>query len=288
LLAKLKRKEGGILQNGVPVTVRALLHAGDRITLALEDVEGETSVVPRDLPVSILKKTADFTVVNKSADMPTHPSHGHFEDTLANALAFHLSVPEAPFRPRFINRLDRNTSGVVLIARHALAAQRLAGAMASGSMQKTYLAIVCGVPSPDTGEVITGIRRQSQSIITREVCDLHASGAAYAHTRYRVCAVWQPDADTLPPHLSLVQALPLTGRTHQLRLHFAHIGSPILGDDMYGRGPLPGMIERQALHAASLTFSHPMSGERMTVQAPLPHDMRLLLPLNIASIYTDG
>jgi 23S rRNA pseudouridine1911/1915/1917 synthase len=104
LLAKLKRREGGILQNGMPVTVRAVLRAGDVVTLGIEDKEGSDHVAPRDLPVEILMQTADFTVVNKPANMPTHPSHGHHEDTLANTLAFHLSTENAHYCPRFINR----------------------------------------------------------------------------------------------------------------------------------------------------------------------------------------
>ena len=169
LLAKLKRRENGILQNGVSVTVRAILHTGDQIDLAIEDREESPHVAPRDLPVDILLKTADFTVANKPCNMPTHPSHGHHEDTLANALAFRLSTENAPFRPRFINRLDRNTTGVVLVANHALAAISLSRAMVEGRIKKSYLALVHGRVECAM-HLETGIRRRGESIITREVC----------------------------------------------------------------------------------------------------------------------
>ena len=259
LLARLKRKEGGILQNGTPVTVRARLHEGDRITLCIEDEEAPVHVLPRDLPVDVLCKTADFAVLNKSADMPTHPSHGHFEDTLANALCYHFSTPSAPFCPRFINRLDRNTTGVVLVAMHALSASILGRAMADGQMQKTYLALVHG-RLDQTQEIVTGIRRREESIIFREACEVEAGELAVT--------VVEPLATN--GEVTLVRLLPQTGRTHQLRVHMAHIGHPLLGDDLYGA---EDNFPRHALHAASLSFPDPSTGERKTVYAPLPCDM---------------
>ena len=171
LLAKLKRHERGILLDGVRVTVRAVLHTGSVLTLAVEDEE-EGSVVARDLPIDVLLRTADFAVLNKCADMPTHPSHGHFEDTLANALAYHFAKDGVPFRPRFINRLDRNTTGAVLVAMHPLAAATLSRAMANGEIEKSYLALAHGEMT-EPRVIKTGIRRQGESIILREVCDIH-------------------------------------------------------------------------------------------------------------------
>ncbi len=259
LLSRLKRLERGILQNGVPVTVRAVLHEGDRVELAVEDTEGSAHVVPRDLPVEILAKTEDFTVVNKPSNMPTHPSHGHFEDTLANALAYRLSAPDAPYRPRFVNRLDRNTTGVVLVANHALAAAVLSRAMAAGEIEKEYLALVHGtLPSPVRIE--GGIRRREESIIFREVCP--TGGGEYALTIAEPLA-WND-------LFTLVRLRPQTGRTHQLRVHMASIGHPLLGDDLYGRAD---DFPRHALHAVSLCFPVPKTGERMRVFAPVPTDM---------------
>ena len=265
LLAKLKRRENGILQNGVSVTVRAVLHAGDQIDLAIEDREESPHVAPRDLPVDILLKTADFTVANKPCNMPTHPSHGHHEDTLANALAFRLSTENAPFRPRFINRLDRNTTGVVLVANHALAAISLSRAMVEGRIKKSYLALVHGRVDCAM-HLETGIRRRGESIITREVCACDEGELA----------VTDMEPLAVGDSFSLVRLTPHTGRTHQLRVHMAHLGHPLLGDELYG---IPDDFPRHALHAVSLEFPAPQSGERVRVHAPLPEDMqkRILL-----------
>lgn len=259
LLAKLKRREGGILQNGAPVTVRAILHTGDTVTLGVEDKEGSAHVAPRDLPVEILLRTADFTVANKPADMPTHPSHGHYEDTLANALAFHLSTKDAPFRPRFINRLDRNTTGVVLVANHALAASALSRAMVEGRIRKTYLALAHGsLREPIRLE--TGIRRKGESIITREVCEKEEGELA-------VTEVIPLATDG---KVTLVRLIPHTGRTHQLRVHMAYLGHPLLGDELYG---IPDDFSRHALHAREMEFPASQGGARVRVLAPVPADM---------------
>ncbi len=260
LLAKLKRREGGILQNGVPVTVRAVLREGDRITLGVEDREESPHVLPRDLPVEILLHTADFTVANKPCNMPTHPSHGHHEDTLANALAYRFSTENAPFRPRFVNRLDRNTTGVVLVANHALSAVSLYRAMAAGEIQKSYLALVHGRVT-DACRVETGIRRQEGSTMLREVCSPDEGALSVTD----VNVIYQSD------DVSLVKLTPLTGRTHQLRVHMAHLGHPLLGDELYG---IPDDFPRHALHACTLAFPAPQTGERVLVRAPLPEDMR--------------
>ncbi len=263
LLAKLKQRAGGICQNGTPVTVRAVLHAGDRIELAVEDAAPPLHVVPRDLPVQILCKTPDFAVLNKQAGMPTHPSHGHFEDTLANALVFHFSTPGAPFCPRFVNRLDRNTTGAVLVAMHALAASALSRSMAAGEIQKEYLALVHGCVR-ERVRIETGIRRRTESIIYREVCPTHEGDLALT----------QVEPLFATEQMTLVRLVPETGRTHQLRVHMAHLGHPLLGDDLYG---IQDGFGRHALHAATLTFPCPATGERVTVHAPLPCDMRAMI-----------
>ncbi len=264
LSARLKRMDDGMLQNGERVTVRAVLHAGDTVELAIEERGEEGSVVPRELPVSVVLETEDLLVVNKGANMPTHPSHGHFEDTLANGLAFRYATDGVSFRPRFVNRLDRNTTGLVLVARHALSAATLGAAMAGGEIQKTYLALVHGrVDAPAVIE--SGIRRREESVIYREVCPVGEGD--YAKTAVEPLA-WS-DA------FSLVRLVPHTGRTHQLRVHMASVGHPLLGDELYG-GACTDM-DRHALHAAVLRFPMSRTGERITVRAPLPEDMAMLI-----------
>ncbi|MBR6727144.1 MAG: RluA family pseudouridine synthase [Clostridia bacterium] len=259
LSARLKGMEDGILLNGSRVTVRAVLHAGDVLELAIEEREPPLHVLPRELPAEVLLEDEGFLAVNKPCNMPTHPSHGHFEDTLANALAFRYGSESAPFRPRFINRLDRNTTGVVLVARHALSAAVLSKSMAEGRIQKSYLALVKGrVDGPVRIE--SGIRRREESIIFREVCPVGEGDLAITEAE----PLLTTDA------ASLLRLRPQTGRTHQLRVHLASVGHPLLGDELYGDGQ--GMA-RHALHAEALRFPHPTSGELLEVKAPLPADM---------------
>lgn len=286
LISALKRDPRGIMLNHTPVTVRQLLSVGDTLQLAIEaaTLSSSRAIPPANLscPPTILYEDRDVTLCAKPAGMPTHPSHGHQTDTLANALAAR-APDDVPFIFHPITRLDRNTSGVVLIARHPLSAQRLTDAMIAGDIHKTYLALVQGIPERPRGDIITGIRRRENSIITREATPPDAPNADYAHTRYQVLFPLpfpspSQTKSTFPRFLSLVCAQPLTGRTHQLRVHFAHLGTPILGDDLYGDGNVALGMKRHALHALALTFPHPATMVPMTLRAPLPADMRAYLP----------
>lgn len=272
-VSRLKRLENGILLNGKRVTVRAILHIGDQLSLAVEDQPEEQNpyLEPIDLPLSILYEDDCILAVNKPPFMPTHPSMGHTGDTLANAVAFYLQRADRPFVFRAINRLDRDTSGVVLLSKDKFTAARLAGAMEAGKIRKTYLALLCGTLAEESGAINAAIRRKERSIITREALptlegEPLPEGAAPALTRYEVLARYTD--------YTLVRAHPLTGRTHQLRVHFASIGHPIAGDTLYGSAH--PTLPRQALHAETLTFPHPFEGERV-ITAPLPDDMQNLL-----------
>lgn len=261
--AKLKRMPQGIVLNGTRVTVRAVLKTGDKLVLAVEDEAKNEKLLPLEAAVDIVLETSDFLVVNKPPFMPTHPSHGHFCDTLANALVWHYG--DTPnFRPRFVNRLDRNTSGAVLVAKHALSAAKLSDAMARGEIKKTYYAVVCGTIQKET-VLKTGIRRQTESIIFREVCAESEGDLAITH----VMPLCTKNGYTL------VQLAPETGRTHQLRVHLAHIGAPIVGDELYGAAS--PLIARHALHAAELSFPLPNGGETVWVFTPIASDMATLI-----------
>ncbi len=259
-LARLKAKQDGILLNGTRVTVRAVLHEGDRLSLAIHDERSNEAVLPRDLPLTILHEDEALTVAWKPADMPTHPSHGHFEDTLANVLAFRYR--DIPFVFRAITRLDRETSGAVLVARNAVSAHRLSNAMQAGQIEKSYFALVYG-ETPIAGCITLPIRRVGGSVILRET---HPDGAP-AETRYRTLA--------RSGGFSLVAVFPQTGRTHQIRLHLAAIGHPLAGDCLYGREG--DGFPRTMLHAARLAFPHPTDGTVMTVFAPVAEDFRAAL-----------
>ncbi|MBQ7321443.1 MAG: RluA family pseudouridine synthase [Clostridia bacterium] len=263
---RLKYSEGGITVDGRAVTVRHVLREGELLTLAAEDAAPTEKIRPVDLPLDILYEDGELVVPAKPADMPTHPSHDHYDDTVANALCYRYEQMGVPFCFRPINRLDRDTSGLLLIARGQIAADRLNRAMREGRIRKSYLAILEGAPSPAEGEIETHLCRTAESIIVRRVCTPEEGGDR-ALTRYRTLAV--------SGGYALVEASPITGRTHQLRVHFAHIGHPIVGDSMYGH-PHPDM-PRQALHAHTLTFPHPTDGREISARAPLPEDMLAFL-----------
>ncbi len=264
----LKKQPDGITVNGAHVTVRYVLHTGDLLSLATEDSASSDNIVPTKLPLCILYEDDDIMVLDKPPMMPTHPSHGHYTDTLANGLAYYFAEKRIPFVFRSCSRLDRDTSGVVTVAKNRAAAYRFTALHTSGAVRKTYLAVLCGHLTPETGEIDAPIRREQDSVITR----VTAADGAPALTRYRVLAYGQDEDGRL---LTLVQAEPVTGRTHQLRVHFASRGTPILGDFLYGDAHTPH-IARQALHCRTTAFPHPVSGRFMTITAPLPADF---LPL---------
>ncbi len=267
MLKYLKYRNHGILVNGKSVTTRYILHAGDFLTLQTEDREDQESLECVDLPLPILLEDDDFVVPDKPPYMPTHPSRDHYRDTVANALAFRYRTQGIPFVFRPINRLDRNTSGALLIARNKLSAGKLTKSMQKGLIRKTYLAILEGEDLPDEGIIREPICRSRESIIVRRVCGPDEPGAESAQTCYRVLCRQNG--------CSLVEAHPVTGRTHQLRVHFAFLGHPIVGDDLYG---IPnGRASRQMLHARSLTFPHPKTGVQVSVTSPVPQDMSLLI-----------
>lgn len=262
LLTRLKRTENGITVNGERVTVRYTVRAGDVLELADGDSGASDAVEPRELSIEVLYEDADVIVVNKPPHMPTHPSHGHRDDTLANAMAYRYLGTPFVFRP--VNRLDRDTSGVVLIAKNQRAAAFFSSAMANGKFKKKYIAVTDGELEP-FGTVNAPIRRKEQSIIFRETCKDGDEGAQSALTEYKT--LYKSSG------YSLVELSPKTGRTHQLRVHLASLGAPICGDDLYGKAS--DIIDRQALHAASLEF--PLTeGKRITVFAPIPKDIQAL------------
>ncbi len=261
LLRHLKFSEEGILVDGRHVTVRYRLSEGECLSLAVEDRESGETATPVALALPVVYEDADVVVPNKPADMPTHPSCGHHEDTVANALAYRYQQEGIPFVFRPVNRLDRNTSGLLLIARHRIAAARLGRAMQRGEIRKTYLAIVEGELPQQEGSIRTYMRRTAQSVILRENCE-EGQGGSLALTRYRVLEVQNGH--------SLVWCAPLTGRTHQLRVHFAGLGCPLLGDDLYGRQS--SLMARHALHSVTLSFPSPAVSRSIYTQAPLPED----------------
>ncbi len=270
MLKRLKFMDGGITVNGNFVTVRYVLQEGDILQLLVEDRPEDTCpyMIPVELPVKIAYEDEHLTAVDKPPDMPAHPSLSHRMDTVANALAFRYA--DAPFVFRPVNRLDRDTSGLMLTARTRLAASQMYQHMIGGNIRKLYIAILCGTPKECCGEIRLPLCRCSDSIIMRRVATPGETGAKDAHTLYRVLFVGKT--------YTVVLAAPITGRTHQLRVHFSAIDCPLAGDTMYGGASID--ISRHALHAAYLSFPHPQSGRNISLYSPLPDDMAAICPID--------
>ena len=276
-ISRLKNHERGIVVNGERVTVRYVLHTGDVLELADRDTPDTATrtVLPADLPLDILYEDDRLIALNKPAGMPTHPSHGHLTDTLANALAWRYATRGEPFVFRPLGRLDRNTSGVVIAAKTRAVSGFLGRALQEGRVIKRYLAVLEGelaLPAGGTGYIDAPIHRVAASGIRRNVCSADAEGAERALTAYRVLAVAEGH--------TLVLAEPKTGRTHQLRVHFTHVGHPLVGDDLYG-SPDPRMA-RHALHALSLSVPLPFVRAIEGGDIPMP-SLEAHTPLNIPS-----
>ena len=267
-LVKLKALDNGILLNGKSVTVRAVLKCGDSVEISVQDsLQDENPyVIPTgDMPPIIYEDEA-IIAVNKPAGMPTHTSFGHYGDSLSNAVCLYLKNKGIPFVFRAINRLDRDTSGIVLIAKNRYYAGILSKSLQNGCFRKSYLAVVHGMVGKG-GKIEGYITREGESIIKRCLYSQQVEGSDYSLTEYNV--VEQNDKATL------LLVTPITGRTHQIRVHMASIGHSIIGDTMYGEESAE--ISRQALHAYSLKFPSPINGEEISLTAPLTDDMKTLV-----------
>jgi len=267
MLKKLKFTPDGILVNGQFKTVRYELKEGDILSIACEDKEEDTSpyITPVELAIGIAYEDEHLSVADKPHSMPAHPSFGHRDDTVANALAFRYREKPYVFRP--VNRLDRDTSGLMITANTRLAAFKLYQNMINGEIKKAYIAILDNAPEKSCDILVSYMGRCGDSIVKRRIYDENEPGGKIAVTAYRTIA--QTDKYTV------VLASPVTGRTHQLRLHFSSIGCAVTGDTMYGaENPL---MPRHALHAAYTAFPHPETNEQLSLYSPLPDDMSALL-----------
>ncbi|MBR4072029.1 MAG: RluA family pseudouridine synthase [Clostridia bacterium] len=267
MLKRLKFSPDGILVNGQFRTVRYELKEGDILSIACEDTNEDTSpyIIPVDLKIGIAYEDEHITIANKPPFMPAHPSLGHRDDTVANALAFRYNEKPYVFRP--VNRLDRDTSGLMITANTRLAAFKLYQSMINGEIKKAYIAILDNTPQKKCDILISHMARCSDSIVKRKICDENEPDAKIAITAYRTIA----ETD----NYAVVLASPVSGRTHQLRLHFSEMGCPITGDTMYGEKN--ESIPRHALHSAYTSFPHPESKETISLYSPLPEDMAAIL-----------
>ena len=272
---------GAVLINGKPTKASAKVRLDDAITIWLPEL-ADDAFVPEDIPIPVVYEDETFVVVCKPPGMVTHPAKGHRGGTLVNALQFHfdtLSTIAGAHRPGIVHRLDRDTSGLLIVAKDDRAHRLLAAQFENRTIRKEYLAIVRGEPSRD-GDYIEKPIGPHPTDREKMAIRLPEDGGKEAVTFYQVVERFHGFA--------LVRCYPKTGRTHQIRIHMAHIGHPIVADKMYaGRSRLTvgdvlgpaaegadrALIERQALHAHRLEFDHPGTGQRLTLEAAVPADL---------------
>ena len=264
VLRRVKWLENGITLDGARVNVRVRASEGQTLSVRLTDPLPPSEPVPAEGPLDIVYEDADLVVVNKAPGVLVHPSHGHFDDTLGNFLMYHYKQlgDESGFHP--VHRLDKGTSGLVVVAKHAHAQEKLKNQLHTCDFRLVYLAVCDGAPPEPAGMVDAPIGPSEGSQTARQV----RPDGKPARTRYRVAQVCGPR--------SLVELELETGRTHQIRVHMAHIGCPLTGDFLYGTENR-ALIARPALHSARLELTHPITGERLAFDLPVPGDMRALI-----------
>lgn len=281
---------GAVRLNGAAqLRPSAGLEAGDRVEVTLLPAP-PSRLEPADIPLDVLYEDEDLAVINKPAGLVVHPGAGQREGTLAQALLHRYGrLPEAggAHRPGIVHRLDRGTSGVIVVARNDLAHQHLAAQFQARTVEKSYVALVQGAVV-GAGEMHQAIRRDRRHRI--RMTTRGSQAGREAHTDYQSVEIFRPPAATPAKLRSACTFTWLririhTGRTHQVRVHMAALGHPVVGDRLYGAAAAlagPGGLEgerpqRAMLHAAELAFQHPRSGERLRFTAPLPEDMAALL-----------
>lgn len=257
-----------VLVNGSSVYLNYKLQPGDCLTIHIPEISSPDNYPAVELPLQIVYEDEDLLVVDKPAGMPTHPSMQNYDNTLANALAWYYAGQNIPFVFRCLNRLDRDTSGLVLIAKHMVSAGMLSAMLSqkntSLGITREYLGITRGEISPREGTIHAPLARREGSILERVVDEIHGERAV---THYKLLSYENEH--------SLVSLQLETGRTHQIRVHMKHIGYPLIGDYLYN--PDTEHISRQALHSHRLCFPHPFTGKTMEFISPMPSDMENVL-----------
>lgn len=267
ILIELKKTQTGIKKNGVWAGVNETVKAGDILDICLIQEGSSENIIPKKCALDILYEDEDILVVNKSYDTPIHPSINNYDNTLANGVIYYYKEQGKDYVFRCINRLDRNTTGVTIMAKNMISASILSNRMKERQLSRTYIALVEGVIEEE-GYIDLPIGRMEGTIIKRQVDEKNGKRAV---THYRKLDVINVDGQTV----SVVALRLETGRTHQIRVHMSHIGHPLLGDFLYNENN--HMLTRQALHAAEIAFYHPLNGEYMNIIAPLPKDMAVLI-----------
>ena len=264
VVRRIKWLEDGILVDGVRVNTRFVPRAGQVLSVRLSDPERRSGIVPAPGPLDLVYEDEDLVVLNKAPGVPVHPGPGHFDDTICNFLLYYYDSAgiEADAHP--VHRLDRGTSGLLAVAKHAHAQEVLKNQLHTAAFRREYLAVCRGAPSPAAGVVDAPLGPKPGSLVEQQV----RPDGKPARTRYET--LWTDGARALL-RLELD-----TGRTHQIRVHLAHLGHPLLGDFLYGTED-PDLIPRPALHSWRLALRHPITGKELLFTAPVPADMAGLL-----------
>lgn len=274
VLIELKKTKTGIKKNGVWALVNEVINVGDVLDISLTEQASSENIVPKEYELDVLHEDEDILVLNKPYDMPIHPSVNNYDNTLANGVIYYYEQQDRPYVFRCINRLDRDTTGVTIIAKNLLSASILSSRITGREISRTYVAFVEGI-TPEGGIIDLPIGREEGTIIKRKIDEKEGKRAV---THYRRLEVFEVDTKAVS-----VVALQLeTGRTHQIRVHMSAIGHPLLGDFLYNEDNT--MLTRQGLHAAQCAFNHPITGEYMSITAPLPKDMEMLMDHSIEGL----
>ena len=258
------KREKLVTLNGIQTPGWIRTKAGDVVKVVLPDEK--SNFEPEDIPVYPVFEDNDILIINKQPGLIVHPTKGYPSGTVANALMHYMQHTDQSFKIRFVNRLDMDTSGLLVIAKNAYCQNDYTNQMKANTVEKRYISIVCGILESDSGTIDLPIGRPDPDNVARGVME----GGAPSVTHYKVIERFYDQ------NYTLVELLLETGRTHQIRVHMSHIGHPVLGDWLYG-GVNEELISRQALHAARLTFTHPVTKKRMVLEAPLPKDMQKVL-----------
>lgn len=266
-IRSLKFRENGITVNNNRCRINYMLTNGDILKLILEEKTSASRIVPLFKPISILYEDEDVLVVNKPAGILVHPVGGHYEDTLSNMVSAYYQKQNQDITIRPVGRLDKDTSGAVMFAKNKIAAARFSQKNCNSGFEKEYLAIVSGVPDRQNGEIGSPLSRCPGKPLKMQV----DSNGKSAFTSYKIEKVFSSS--------SLLRVKIATGRTHQIRVHMASIGHPLLGDRLYGTEKSLALkgFSRTALHAACVQFRQPFSGQTIQIEAPLPEDFKAYL-----------
>jgi len=262
-LTDIKLHGGNILVDGVHVTVRHVLKKGEQLTVIFPVEEPSQTLIPEKIPLHIVYEDDYLLVINKPRFINTIPSREHPTASIANALMGYYLEIGLTAAPHIVTRLDRNTSGLVLVAKYRHIHHILSKQQQERQVKREYEAFVEGIMVENNGMIETPIGRKHDSIIERTVTD----DGQYACTQFQVIERYE--------QFTHVRVMPETGRTHQIRVHMAHIGHPLVGDDLYGGSQI--LLNRQALHCQYLHFVHPVIDKTMEFSVPLAEDMDQLL-----------